>query len=134
MTNSNIKQATGNAATGGALSQAEAKSLVPAAMTREQQFEQRVADARAEIAREWQRLQDWLSAEAARIEDRVEAHRQDIEHRLATADARVRFILDRVRAILASDGNDAEKLAEVEHLGAELAAGRSGVGPTRRIN
>src|SRR5262245_49290738 len=96
--------------------QAEAKSLIPAAMTREQQFEQRVADARAEIAREWQRMLDRVLVEAARIEDRIEVHRQDIERALATADARNMFILDRVRAILANDGNDAEKLAEVEDL------------------
>jgi hypothetical protein len=103
-------------------------------MTREQQFEQRVADVRAEIAREWQRMLDRVLVEAARIEDRIEAHRQDIEHRLAIADARNAFFFDRLRAILASDGDDAEKLAEVEDLRAELAAGRSGVGPARRIN
>src|SRR5262245_13111072 len=82
---------------------------------------------RAEIAREWQRMQDWISTEAARIEDRTAAHRQDIEHRLATADAHITFIFDRLRAILASDGSDAEKLAEVENLRADFAASRSGV-------
>src|SRR5262245_55504630 len=103
-------------------------------MTREQQLEQRVADAQAKIAREWQHMLDRVLVEAARIEDRIEAHRQDIEHRLAAADARITFILDRLQAILSSDGNDAEKLAEVEDLRAELAAGRSGVLPGRRSN
>jgi hypothetical protein len=64
-------------------------------MTSGQQLEQLVADVRAEIVREWQRMQDRLSVEAARIEDRLAAHRQDIEHRLATADARITFTLDR---------------------------------------
>src|SRR5262245_21885752 len=84
MTNSSIKQTTDNAADlRRAPSQAEAKSFVPAAMTREQQFEQRVADARAEIARDWQLMLDRVLVEVARIEDRIEAHRRDIEHRLA---------------------------------------------------
>jgi len=103
-------------------------------MTGEQQLEQLVADVQAEIAREWQRMQDRLSVEAARIDDRLAAHRQDFENRLATADARITFILDRLRAILASDGNDAEKLAEVEDLRAELAAGHSAVGQRGSVN
>jgi hypothetical protein len=102
-------------------------------MTSGQQLEQLVADVRAEIVREWQRMQDRLSVEAARIEDRLAAHRQDIENRLANADARITFILDRLQVILASDGSDAEKLAEVEVLRADLAAGRIGV-PWRDIN
>jgi hypothetical protein len=103
-------------------------------MTNEQQLEQLVADMRAEVTREWQRMQDRLSLEAARIEDRLAAHRQDIENRLANADARITFILDRLRAILADDGSDAEKLAEVEELRTNLAAFRSGVLPLRRTN
>jgi hypothetical protein len=108
-------------------------------MTNEQQLERLFADMRAEVTREWQRMQDRLSLEAARIEDRLAAHRQDIENRLANADARITFILDRLQVILASDGSDAEKLDEVENLRADFAASRTGeslftVQPVRRIN
>jgi hypothetical protein len=103
-------------------------------MTNEQQLKRLVADMRAEVTREWQRMQDRLSLEAARIEGRLAAHRQDIDDRLANADARITFILDRLRAILANDGSDAEKLAEVEELRTDLAAFRSGVRPLRRTN
>jgi len=108
-------------------------------MTNEQQLEQLVADMRAEVTREWQRMQDRLSLEATRIEDRLAAYRHDIENRLANADARITFILDRLQVILASDGSNAEKLDEVEDLRADLAATRTGESlsteqPVRRIN
>jgi hypothetical protein len=108
-------------------------------MISEQQLQQLVADMRAEITREWQRMQDRLSLEATRIEDRLAAHRQDFENRLANADAHITFILDRLQVILASDGSDAEKLDEVEDLRADLAATRTGeplltVQLVRRIN
>jgi hypothetical protein len=103
----------------------------------DQKLEQLQADLRAEFAREWQRIRDMrdrLAAEAARIDDRIAAHRHWVEERLAAENARIMFIFDRLRVILASGGSSAEMLAEVEDLRADLAAGRTGVSPAGTVS
>jgi hypothetical protein len=77
---------------------------------------------RAEVAREWQHLHDYLAAEWQRIEERLAAERRMLADEIAAADARIMFILDRLQEILTSGGSAAEMFAEVEELRARLAA------------
>jgi hypothetical protein len=91
--------------------------------------DQKADKVRAEIAGEWQRLHDYVAAEWQRIEERLAAERRRLADEIVAADARIMFILDRLQEMLASDGNPAEMLAEVEELRNQLAARRTGVAP-----